>query len=337
MAAIAADASYPYDGQDAAEDQWRDVFGSWLTDGVVAAPSGSNLRGFGDSTGRVSKIDPGAVRIQGTHGRWLAGKTLAHSANSSGNPRIDRVVARLRKTDPEGIELDVLTGTPASSPSAPAVTQNSTVWEIPLYRVGPLSSGYPTIPLAAVHRERRIWNSDTIAVYDDDDALNLWVPSPIAGAQASLLSTGGFYVHDGVDWIQQHRALFHVEYDPTGNDDTTGTAATWPDGLTEDIHVPAWATRLRARAVITRVAQSALIDADIHVQLLIGSTVIKDVPHVGIQAGESARDILAFGEIDVTAMADTDQTIRVAANSYGGSGFMRADAETTTYLEGEFR
>ncbi|MES2405559.1 MAG: hypothetical protein V4567_14660, partial [Pseudomonadota bacterium] len=47
------------------------------------------------------------------------------------NPRIDRVVLRADFVN-NNIVLDVLQGTPAVSPAAPALTQNTSIWEISL-------------------------------------------------------------------------------------------------------------------------------------------------------------------------------------------------------------
>jgi hypothetical protein len=52
----------------------------------------------------------------------------------STNPRIDRVIVRLDYTS-DSIQLAVLQGIPAVSPVAPALTQNSTRWEISLAQV----------------------------------------------------------------------------------------------------------------------------------------------------------------------------------------------------------
>jgi hypothetical protein len=59
------------------------------------------------------------------------------AANSSGQPRIDRIVLRLNRTD-YTITETAITGTPAASPSAPALTQDTGstgFFDIPLARV----------------------------------------------------------------------------------------------------------------------------------------------------------------------------------------------------------
>lgn len=51
---------------------------------------------------------------------------------ASSSPRIDTVVARLSVTANKNITLAVVSGTPAASPSAPALTQNDETYEMPL-------------------------------------------------------------------------------------------------------------------------------------------------------------------------------------------------------------
>lgn len=88
-------------------------------------------------------VSTGAIYINGVIREITSDLTLDVSENVSGNPRIDVIVARLNLTDRQ-VEFDILEGTPASSPVAPSVTQNSTIWEIALAQVD-LANGYSTI------------------------------------------------------------------------------------------------------------------------------------------------------------------------------------------------
>ena len=62
--------------------------------------------------------------------------TLEITPNSSNLPRIDTVVARLNdNSDYRSIYFDILEGTPAVTPTAPALTQSDSVWELGLCNI----------------------------------------------------------------------------------------------------------------------------------------------------------------------------------------------------------
>lgn len=60
--------------------------------------------------------------------------TFTLAAADPSNPRIDRVVVHFDRSA-YSADIRVLTGTPAGSPVEPALTQNATIWEIPLASV----------------------------------------------------------------------------------------------------------------------------------------------------------------------------------------------------------
>jgi microcystin-dependent protein len=82
-----------------------------------------------------------------------AGKALTIADNASGNPRIDYIVLECDWTA-QTIRLDVVQGTPAGSPSAPALTQTSgTLWQEPLAQVA-VANGFTSITNTNITRER---------------------------------------------------------------------------------------------------------------------------------------------------------------------------------------
>jgi hypothetical protein len=105
-------------------DAWAQVIAGLIKDGVVP--------GFGNSLA-VSESSPAAMSVDVATGAayilgyflevYSASETLAIAAADPTNPRIDRIVVR-RDLASRTAELAVLTGTPAASPSAPALTQN---------------------------------------------------------------------------------------------------------------------------------------------------------------------------------------------------------------------
>lgn len=92
------------------------------TSWAVTAPSDNSL---------VLTVAAGAGLIQGATGYTDAPGTLTLSAADSSLPRYDMVVARLNdNSDYRNIYLDIIEGTPASTPAYPELTQSDSIWEI---------------------------------------------------------------------------------------------------------------------------------------------------------------------------------------------------------------
>lgn len=151
-------AAYPYgteeDSGDVEEVQWRKMMGHVLTDGVLRG-EGLELEVYADASGMQVKVRGGAAWLAGTYGEWT-GTTYTMAVPGTlpgaGQSRIARIVMRNRLVD-RIFELDVLPGTNASSPTAPALTQNGTIWERPLAQVLILS-GDTNIAAGRVTDER---------------------------------------------------------------------------------------------------------------------------------------------------------------------------------------
>jgi len=116
-------------------DAWAQVLGAIIGDGVVA--TGNELA--------VAEASPPAMSVRVNTGKAFIGgyyfevhtgqETLTIGAAHATLPRIDRVVVR-RDLAGRTAVLAVLPGTPAASPTAPALTQvTAGVWEIPLAQV----------------------------------------------------------------------------------------------------------------------------------------------------------------------------------------------------------
>jgi hypothetical protein len=80
------------------------------------------------------KAKTGSVWIEGNWGAATAEKILPIAAAHATLSRVDLVILRNRFVD-NVIEVDVLTGTPASPALGPQATRNTSVWEIPLAQV----------------------------------------------------------------------------------------------------------------------------------------------------------------------------------------------------------
>lgn len=128
----------PFDtgrGADMTESVWRFMFRHIYDDGVIATQKypaeGDELKVFANSTGMQVHVRPGECWIQGHWGEILSQRTLPITASNPSLDRIDFVVAR-NNFITNRIELDVVLGTPAASPTPPPLTRNSSIWEIPL-------------------------------------------------------------------------------------------------------------------------------------------------------------------------------------------------------------
>ncbi|MEA4928819.1 MAG: hypothetical protein VB104_09100 [Candidatus Limiplasma sp.] len=104
-------------------------FGKLVSNGIFyAAPT--NLQVTPDSGMAVSVV-AGSAWINGYSYENTDALTLNLTTASGVNPRIDRVVVRFSAVE-RRIYLAVLTGTPAETPTAPALTRSNDTYEIGL-------------------------------------------------------------------------------------------------------------------------------------------------------------------------------------------------------------
>lgn len=176
-------------GSNVTEDQWRQIIGLLFPTSVVAAStSGLNALAVSQrAAGANMSVDvaTGWSFVKGELGIMSAAQNLAIAANASGNPRIDRIVVRndfLNKR----MDLDVLTGTPAGSPVAPALTQNTTtMWEISLAQIA-VASGAVSIVTANITDERRVMRALDTVLYINTQTDSYTLTSDDAGAIVEL-------------------------------------------------------------------------------------------------------------------------------------------------------
>lgn len=154
-----AQTSWPFHDPEAGgtpvlEDQWSIMARQWAATGVVGYPNDSQLQVYANSSGREVHVRAGRASVRG---HWIdldAQVTLAIAANTSGNPRVDYVVARL---DPsaDGVALTVIEGTPAASPAAPTLTTTDTgIYDLPLATVA-VANGAASITAGNVTDQRQ--------------------------------------------------------------------------------------------------------------------------------------------------------------------------------------
>jgi hypothetical protein len=113
-------------------------FGDLVSNGVFYRNT-DNLKVIPGSGFSVS-VKPGSAWINGYRYENTAELRLQPSTAHGVNPRIDRVVLRWDNVA-RSINLTLVEGTPASTPTAPALTRNSDIYELGIAEV--------TIPQAA--------------------------------------------------------------------------------------------------------------------------------------------------------------------------------------------
>ena len=128
--------------------EWRDYFGKLIKNGVIQNDGNVVAVVQQASANKTVSVGTGSVFINGVMFINDSAKTLSITDNTSGNPRKDRIVARLSYTDRK-IEFGVLVGTPAGSPVAPTLTRNTTVYELGIADIT-LANGFSTIVTANI-------------------------------------------------------------------------------------------------------------------------------------------------------------------------------------------
>ncbi|MEN6522836.1 MAG: hypothetical protein ABFD14_03840 [Anaerolineaceae bacterium] len=115
--------------------QWSKMMRTQFKDGVISNYL-NDMQVYADSTGMQVKVKSGAGWIKGHYYENDLEEILAITAANATLARWDLVVLEVdwTKTDAQMI-AKVITGTPAASPALPALTQNTSVWQIPLAKV----------------------------------------------------------------------------------------------------------------------------------------------------------------------------------------------------------
>ena len=162
---------HPFDsgaGASVYEAQWRKMAQHWLATGVL----GGELNQFevtADGSGMTVDVETGRAWLKGHYVESDAIEALSIDAADPANPRIDRVILRATYSQPGtpgSVALAVLKGVAAGSPSAPALTQNTTLWEISLAQVR-VDAAAVVVAANKVTSERVfVWTGGDVAVHD---------------------------------------------------------------------------------------------------------------------------------------------------------------------------
>lgn len=102
-------------------------FGNLVSNGVFYA-SATNLQAT-PGNGLAVSVAAGSAWINGYRYENTDALNLPLTTANGSNPRIDRIVVRLSQVS-RSIQLAAVDGTPAATPSAPALTRTSDVYEL---------------------------------------------------------------------------------------------------------------------------------------------------------------------------------------------------------------
>ena len=102
-------------------------FGNLVSSGIFYA-SATNLQAT-PGNGLAVSVAAGSAWINGYRYENTDDLNLPLTTANGSNPRIDRIVVRLSQVS-RNIQLAVVDGTPAATPSAPALTRTSDVYEL---------------------------------------------------------------------------------------------------------------------------------------------------------------------------------------------------------------
>lgn len=126
--------AFPFDSVDTTETEYSLLFQQLQDDGLAGVP-GSTAGQVTAGSGMQINVAPFPLAILAGFALYSDAVTQLTPAAGGSQPRIDRIVLRV---DPTANlpEIAVKAGTPAVTPSVPALTQSlGGVWEIPLARI----------------------------------------------------------------------------------------------------------------------------------------------------------------------------------------------------------
>lgn len=133
-----AQTSYPFSigpGRLMTDAQWRAMTKRWRGSGVNKGDQNSLVVAAG--AGLQVTVASGSAFVQGEFYTNDASLPLAHAAADATFGRLDLVVLEMNLTDINAplVQAVVVAGTPSGSPALPALTQSSTIYQIPLASV----------------------------------------------------------------------------------------------------------------------------------------------------------------------------------------------------------
>lgn len=157
----------PFDsgpGSSVTEDGWRSMMRRQYRPGVVRDVLNS-MNVYADSSGMQVKVQTGEVVAEGHWGQIASEKIVAIATAHATLARLDRVIWRLDYVN-NRVEVDVLTGTAAATPAAPALTRNSSIFEgsLAVVAVPAADTGIDSTQVT----DARVWGGPVLPTLADD-------------------------------------------------------------------------------------------------------------------------------------------------------------------------
>lgn len=168
-------------------------------------------------------VQPGAAWVGGVWCEVQANKTLPIAAPPSSGARIDRVVLR-RNNATNAVELGIVQGQPASSPTPPALNRSGDIYEVSLAQVR-VAAGATSIAAADITDERQDRSvCGTLAVGQPRTILvGTLAARPAAGTADRFYwasDTGQLFRDTGTAWQEVMPGANHASrHAPGGADD----------------------------------------------------------------------------------------------------------------------
>lgn len=305
--------AYPFENSNiSTEVQWQRMARLWMPDGVDTVPSGGSLK-VTHSAGLTVSIAEGHAILRGIFYRQVGAITRSCVVNGSTFPRLDRVVLRC-DLGANTIEPLVITGTPAATPTAPAMSYTETVFDLPLATVRVEAND--TIAAGGVSDKRRYVGRPVVYCTSDNR------PDP------------------------QGRPMLAFETDKDRVIYTDGTSGTWIVGIGNDVFRPIYAYS-GDNGTTTRTTWDTTLDntgtttvsatftappsgrAMIRIGANLATNTSNAIVYMAVRVRSAAgTDYWAFNDPAVTA---PDRMIYFNASPFSGTGTTGASCAGTFY------
>lgn len=186
--------AFPFDTQDTSESDFSRLMGEAVDDGIVGSQGSTGFQ-VSASTGMTIVAAAGTAALRGFMGYTTGTEGPAGVSNGDAtNPRIDLAILRLDRNN-NNMTFTVKQGTPAASPSAPALTQTDTgVYEIALAQLA-IPAGAGTM-LASYITDVRQFIGSTVSAWTTAQR----PPTPRKGKLGWNVSLSKWEFWNGTAW-----------------------------------------------------------------------------------------------------------------------------------------
>lgn len=160
------------------DDEWQTMTRLFSTSGVDSADGGAALTATLGTSPRQVSLALGGCFVEGRYRPRQAAADAVAIPAAAGSDRIDRVVMRLDRqaAEPEDVlKPVVITGSPAASPTAPAMLSNAQYTDIPLWQWRARSTGV----LDQLRDERRFVGLTHVSAPTDIGVLSTHQPGSL--------------------------------------------------------------------------------------------------------------------------------------------------------------